>query len=183
MTEFPRLESERLNLRELDKNDAQAMFGIHSDSAAMRWYGSAPISDVEAAEKLIEVFKGWRQLPNPGVRWGIERKSDNRLLGSCGFFKWNRSWKSCTIGYELDREVWGKGYMREALSVIIPWGFQHMELNRLEAQIHPENAASIKLVHRLGFVEEGILREAGYWDGNYHNLLQYSLLLSEYKPS
>ena len=61
------------------------------------------------------------------------------------------------------------------------WGFEHMELNRVEAHVHPENAASIKLLRTLGFVQEGHLREAGFWRGEHHDLLQFALLRRAYR--
>ena len=61
------------------------------------------------------------------------------------------------------------------------WGFENMELNRVEAQVHPSNAASLKSLMRLGFTEEGCLREVAYWGGEYHNLLQFSVLRNEWK--
>lgn len=180
MSDFPTLETDRLILREIVASDAPALYDIHSDARAMRWFGSDPLVNLQHAEKLIETFASWRQMPNPGTRWGIERKSDNRLLGTCGLFKWNRGWRSCIAGYELARSAWGAGFMVEALSAALTWGFEHMELNRVEAQVHPENVASIRLLRTLGFVEEGRLREAGFWLGEYHDLLQFALLQSEY---
>ena len=181
MSNFPTLETDRLLLRELNDGDAERLFQIHGDAAAMRWYGSEPLASVDAAHKLIAVFHSWRTLPNPGVRWGIERKSDAAVIGTCGLFRWNRNWKNCTVGYELHQPAWGRGFMREAIAAVLPWGFAHMDLHRVEAQIHPNNAASIKLVDALGFVNEGVLREAGYWAGQFHNLLQYALLQPEYR--
>lgn len=70
--------------------------------------------------------------------------------------------------------------MLEALSAALAWGFEHMELNRVEAQVHPANAASIKLVRALGFAHEGRLREAGFWLGEHHDLLQFALLRRGY---
>jgi ribosomal-protein-alanine N-acetyltransferase len=180
MINFPNLETDRLLLREIVAADAPELFAIHSDEVAMRWFGSEPLADIQQATKLIETFAGWRQLPNPGVRWGIQRKTDHRFLGSCGLFKWNRQWKSCVIGYELAPFAQGKGFMTEALSAALEWGFEHMELNRVEAQVHSENSASIRLLARLGFVQEGCMREAGFWLGNHHDLQQLSLLSRDY---
>lgn len=97
MSNFPRVETDRLLLREMVAADAPALFAIHSDEVAMRWFGSEPLSTMQQAAALIDTFAAWRQLPNPGVRWGIRRKADDQLLGSCGLFKWNRQWKSCVI--------------------------------------------------------------------------------------
>ena len=176
MSDFPVLSTSRLNLREIVATDAAAMLAIHGNAEAMRWYGSDPLTDLQQAEKLIETFSSWRKMPNPGTRWGIQSKSDNQLLGSCGLFKWNRAWKCCAVGFELAPSAWGVGYMTEALSAVLEWGFEHMVLNRVEAQVHPSNMASIKLVARLGFHQEGRSREAGFWLGEHHDLLQFSLL-------
>jgi ribosomal-protein-alanine N-acetyltransferase len=176
MSDFPTLETDRLLLRELVADDAPALFAIHGDAHAMRWYGADPMIDVRQAQRLIEIFAGWRRMPNPGVRWGIQRQSDASLIGTCGLFKWNRGWQTCTIGYELGRAARGAGLMAEALSAALAWAFAEMQLNRIEAQIHPDNAASLKLARGLGFVQEGRAREAGYWQGEHHDLLQFGLL-------
>jgi ribosomal-protein-alanine N-acetyltransferase len=115
------------------------------------------------------------------VRWGIQRRSDASLVGSCGLFKWNRGWRTCTLGYELARPARGAGLMAEALSAALGWGFEAMKLNRIEAQIHPDNAASLKLARGIGFVQEGRAREAGYWQGEHHDLLQFGLLRRDWE--
>jgi ribosomal-protein-alanine N-acetyltransferase len=180
MSDFPYLETKRLLLREIVASDAQDVFSIHSDQRAMRWFGSDPLTSIQEAKKLIDVFAGWRQLANPGTRWGIQHKADLRFLGSCGLFKWNRSWKSCVMGYELAPFARGQGFMSEALSAVLGWGFENMELNRVEAQVHPENLASTKLLSKLGFVQEGCMREAGFWHGSHHDLQQFALLRRDF---
>jgi len=180
MNVFPTLATDRLLLREIVPADAPVLFAIHGDSDAMRWFGTDPLIDLQQAEKLVETFASWRQMPNPGTRWGIQRAGDDQLVGTCGLFKWNRGWKSCIIGYELARSAWGAGFMAEALSAALAWGFEHMELNRVEAQVHPQNAASLKLLRTLGFVQEGHLREAGFWLDEHHDLLHFALLRREY---
>jgi len=72
--------------------------------------------------------------------------------------------------------VSGRGYVKEALKAIITWGFREAQFNRIEAQVHPDNTASLALLEALGFLQEGRQREAGYWAGRHHDLLQYALL-------
>ncbi len=177
---FPTLETERLVLREITPDDAEALFAIHGNAEAMRWFGNDPMPTIEAAHETIAAFDGWRRTPNPGHRWCVQLKSAPDLIGTCGLFKWNRNWRTCDIGYELSVTHQGNGYMAEAVSRIIDWGFEAMQLNRIEAGIHPDNAASLTLAKRLGFVEEGRLREAGYWNGQFQDLLQFSLLRSDH---
>lgn len=180
MNHFPRLETSRLILRELLPADAPALFEIYSDAEAMRWFGADPLTELQQAEGLIDTFSNWRQMSAPGTRWGIRRKSDDKLVGTCGLFKWNRLWNSCFTGFELAQEVRGNGFMMEALSTVLEWGFEHMKLNRVEAKVSPENIDSIKLVNRLGFIQEGYLRQAGFWLGRYHDLIHFAVLRREY---
>ena len=177
---FPTLETERLRLREVIGSDAPAIFAIHGNTELMRLFGNDPLPDLAGAEALIRTFASWRQLPNPGIRWAIEIEGNPGLVGTCGLFGWNKNWRKCTVGYELAQSVQGKGYMLEALGAALAWGFKEMALNRVEAQVHPDNLASLKLLKRLRFVEEGRLRQGGYWSGEYHDLLQYSLLRGDW---
>ncbi len=182
-SDFPTLQTARLQLREITPADAPQLLAIHGDTQSMRWFGSDPLTELQQAEKLVALFASWRRLPNPGVRWGIAVRGSGALIGTCGLFKWNRSWHSCTLGYELSRQAWGQGYMREALAAALDWGFARMALNRVEAQVHPDNAPSLKSVEALGFVYEGRLRQGGFWLGQYHDLLQYGLLRSDYREA
>ncbi|MEP7099396.1 MAG: GNAT family protein [Burkholderiales bacterium] len=180
MSDFPTLETGRLQLRELSPADAPALFAIHGDPVVMRWFGVDPLVDPAGADKLVETFATGRQTANPSTRWGIARKADGELLGTCGLFGWNRSWRKCTLGYELGQSAWGQGYMREAVRCVIDWGFTQMALNRIEAGVHPQNAASLKLLAALGFTQEGVARELGFWGGEFHDMVQHSLLAREH---
>jgi [ribosomal protein S5]-alanine N-acetyltransferase len=177
---FPILETERLFLREVTGTDAPAVFAIHGNVELMRLFGNDPLPDLAAAEALVKTFASWRQLPNPGTRWAVEIKGTVGLVGTCGLFAWNRAWKKCIVGYELAKDAQGKGYMYEALDAALSWGFKEMGVNRVEAQVHPNNEPSLKLLKRLRFVEEGRLRQGGYWAGQHHDLLQFSLLREDW---
>jgi len=176
---FPALQTPRLRLREFTADDAPALLAIHGDAELMRWFGTDPLPDLVAAHKMIESFASWRLLPNPGVRWAIEWRDRPGLLGGCGLFGWHRPWKKCSVGYELARHAQGQGVMGEALDAAFAWGFAQMALHRVEAIVHPDNAASLRLLQRLGFVTEGRLRELGHWGGRCHDMLQLSLLRHE----
>ena len=179
---FPSLSTRRLQLREIVASDAPALLAIHGDAEAMKWFGTDPPADLEAAERVIAGFANLRQAQS-GVRWGVVHADPSRggtLLGTCGVFRWNRGWRTCLTGYELARHAHGQGYMAEALRAIFAWAFETMEVDRIEAQVHPLNTPSLKLLKSLGFVEEGLLREAGYWMGERRDLVQLGLLQREF---
>lgn len=177
---FPELHTARLRLREIQPSDAEALYAIHSDADWMRWYGVDPLVDLSQASQLADLFAGWFHA-GTGFRWGLERRSDRQLIGSCGLFRWNRSWRNCVIGYEIARSVQREGYMREALEIVLNFGFTAMHLHRIQAETHPDNAPSIALAQRMGFRLEGIHREQAYWGGRFHDLNCYSLLAQEWR--
>lgn len=177
---FPTLSTPRLHLRKIVPADADALFAIHSDAETMRWYGVDPIIEMGEADKLAELFASWFTA-GTGFRWGLERREDGRLIGTCGLFRWNKSWRNCVIGYELARDYHGQGYMREALVSVLDFGFDQMQLHRVQAETHPDNAASIGLATRLGFQFEGVHREQAFWLGSFHDLNCYSLLARDWR--
>lgn len=176
---FPFIETDRLLLREITSADVSPLLEMFRDAEAMRWWGSERPTGVLAAQQLIDTWAGWRSAPNPGTRWGLQLKDGNDLIGTCGLFKWNRNWSSSMISYDLAADHRGAGYMHEALVAVLDHGWIEMNLNRVEALIHPSNAPSIAVADRLGFVTEGHLREAARWDGDFHDLLMMSCLRND----
>jgi ribosomal-protein-alanine N-acetyltransferase len=181
MNDFPELETQNLLLREIVDTDAASLLSIHGDAEHMKWFGSDPSTDIDGAKRLIQTFATWREEPASGTRWGIQLKDAPGLIGTCGLFRWNRNWRMCVVGYEISPLHQGRGHMKEALSAVLAWGFRAMELNRVEAQVHSGNRASLALLGGLGFVEEGRLREVGYWAGSHHDLMLHSLLKREWR--
>jgi ribosomal-protein-alanine N-acetyltransferase len=180
MADFPELKTRNLLLREIADDDAADLLRIHGDAEHMKWFGSDPLKDIEGAKRLVQMFATWREEPASGIRWGIQLRNTPGLIGTCGLFRWNRNWRTCVTGYEISPLHQGRGYMTEALAAAISWGFREMQLNRIEAQVHPDNRASLSLLGRFGFVEEGRLREVGYWGGSHHDLMLYALLKREW---
>jgi|SRR5450830_556725 len=183
MFDFPVLHTSRLTLREVVESDAENILHIHGNAEYMRWFGSDPMPDLDSAKKLVATFASWRKEPVSGARWALELRDQPGLIGTCGLFRWNRNWRSCIIGYEIAPMHQGRGYVKEALDSSITWGFQKVQLNRIEAQVHPDNVASIALLEALGFLQEGRQREAGYWAGRHHDLLQYALLKAQWSTA
>jgi ribosomal-protein-alanine N-acetyltransferase len=181
MGNFPELDTQNLVLREIADADAADLLRIHGDAEHMKWFGSDPLTDIDGARKLVQTFAKWREEPASGTRWGIQLRNTPGLIGTCGLFRWNRNWRTCVVGYEISPLHQGRGHMKEALATVLAWGFGKMELNRVEAQVHPENRASLALLRKFGFVEEGRQREVGYWAGLHHDLMLHSLLKREWR--
>jgi RimJ/RimL family protein N-acetyltransferase len=94
-----------------------------------------------------------------GFRWTMARAADDRFIGHISVFNFHDESARAELGYGLDRRHWGQGLMREALTTVIDYAFGPLGLRRLEADTHPSNAASMRALERLGFVQEGLMRE------------------------
>lgn len=177
--EFPVLETERLLLRAVRPSDVTAVYAIFSDEAVTRYYGLETYTAVEeAAQRIAAIRQSY--LKGRSIRWAITHKHDDRLIGTVGLMNWRPKYFQATIGYELAQTHWRQGVMTEALTAVIDFSFVVVALNRLEAFVVPENTPSISLLGKLGFVNEGLMREYGYWRQAFHDLFLFSLLRKDW---
>ncbi len=182
LEKFPQLETESLILREIKVSDTEAIFNFFSDKDVLRYYDAEPFTNIERARRLINNWND-RFLTRKGIRWGITKKNDNIIIGTCGYRFWGKPLFCTEIGYELTKTYWRQGIMSEALKAVIEFAFESTELNRIEATVMLENTPSMALLEKLGFIEEGVLREFGFWKGEFHNLKILSLLKRDYQSS
>ena len=129
--------------------------------------------------KLERIRKG---LSNERVDYRIFdliEKESNVVIGSCGYHNWMKDHNRSEIGYEIFPKYQNQGYMTEALQNIIKIGFDQMNLNRIEALVSPDNLASIKIIEKNGFIQEGVLRGHYKVDDGYEDSLMYALLKSD----
>lgn len=176
---FPTLETPRLILRRIEDADAADLFAVFSDAAVTEHYDLYTFEELDEAYDLVEYFEESYQQERQ-IRWGIARREDGRVIGTCGFVALYEH--RGEIGYELGSAYWGQGYMREALQAVLKLGFETLELNRIEAMVLPQNRASAALLRKLGFTEEGTLREYDYFKEQYQDLRCFSLLRREFEP-
>lgn len=177
---YPRLETGRLVLRGLRMEDADFLFIEWSDPQVTCFMcDEEPLQKREQAEEFLRTFQSPEM--NPYSKWwGIERKADGHLIGTCGYFRWSQPHHRAEIGYDLYPTEWGQGLMPEALKAILRFGFNEMDLNRIEATVHTENLRSQMVLEKLGFKREGLMREYYCRDGIYNNQVQYALLRKEW---
>lgn len=173
------IDTPRLHLRPLCLDDADAILRIRSNPDVMRYMPSAPWTELAQATAMVERDKA-AMLKGDFVRLGLIRKTDNFFLGSCILFHLDDGCRRAEIGYEMDAAVWGQGYMQEALVALLNYGFNEMNLNRVEADIVPHNLGSAKTLERLGFIREGLLRERWIVEGNVSDSAIYGLLRSDW---
>ncbi len=175
---FPVLKTQRLLLRKIQLNDAEDMFEYACDPEFAKYTIWTAHQSLEHSKrfvnKIIE-FYNTHQL----TVWGIV-DTNGKFIGTCGFGDLQLIDAKAELGYALSRKYWGKGYMTEAVTAVINFGFSNMPLNRIEARCEPENIASARVLEKIGMKYEGLLRQHIYSKGTYHDLKMYSILKQEW---
>jgi RimJ/RimL family protein N-acetyltransferase len=177
---LPTLDAPRVRLRWLTADDVDGLHDIFSDETMMRFWSSPAMKQRAEAEALLaKVHQGFAE--KSAFQWGIERKDDGRLLGTCTLFQVHAANQRAEIGYALASAYWKKGYMLEALTALLDYAFGPMKLRRLEADIDPRNGNSMRIVGKLGFRQEGLLRERWNVAGEIQDSAVLGLLAREWE--
>jgi RimJ/RimL family protein N-acetyltransferase len=174
------LETKRLTLRIPVAADAGAVFALRSDPVVQRYGSHPPWTDPAEATAWIE-RNGRAMASGEHVQFAIERREDAVVVGSCTLYALDAQCRRADVGYALAVSEWGQGYANEAVTALLDWGFDRLELNRVEADIDPRNTPSARALERLGFVREGHLRERWIVGGEVCDSFIYGLLRSEWK--
>jgi ribosomal-protein-alanine N-acetyltransferase len=183
-SDFPVLNTERLTLREITLDDAEFWLRNFSDPEVVELTAFEPPKDLEAAKQEIQTYCIDLFRSDNGLRWGVELNGSSGLIGTLGYYKWVKSGGfHAQMGYDLLREFRRKGIMKEAMTAAIDYGFQHMQLNRIQIMVDPRNTPSLGLVKSLGFTKEGMLRDSQFFRGRFVDDVVFSLLRREWRRS
>jgi len=176
----PTLRTARLLLRPFAVSDANAIYALQSNPRVLRYWDSPPWTDRSQADAFLAACRKMEE-DGSGARFAIETRGDNAFVGWCAMFRWNPVYRSLGIGYCLDEPAWGKGYATEAVSAMLQWAYGALDLNRVEAELDTRNAASARVLEKLGFEREGLRREDCVVSGEVSDSWIYGLLKRDWK--
>ena len=176
---LPTIESERLRLRELREDDADALFALFSDVEVMRFWSGAPWTSRDQALAHIARMNGGRSQVEY-YPWAIARADDDALIGTMSLFELQREHARAMVGYALMPSQQGRGYATEALRAALRFAFELLELERIEIDIDPDNTPSRRLVERCGAQREGLFRRRWRVNGQWADSVMYGLLREEF---
>lgn len=177
---LPTLDAGPVQLRWLTEADVPALFSVFGDAEVTRYWGSATHKDPNDSAALLADIHAHFQAGTL-FQWGIE--SEGQIIGTCTLGSLDAVNRRGELGFALGRTHWGKGYMRHALPTVLTFAFDHLNLHRVYADADPRNARSIRILERLGFRFEGLLREHYLVTGEVQDAAIYGLLKSEWRVS
>ena len=182
LTTPPNIETPRLSVRLVAPEDLPALLEVNADDAVTRFLPYASWKGMEDAQAWL---KRAQDLLASGEAWQfvIVHRERQRAIGTCMLFRFDAASARAELGYVLGRAHWGAGFMVEALQGFVAFAFGPAGLRRLEAEINPRNTASARVLQRLGFRQEGLLRQR--WDvkGQISDASLWGLLRSEFVHS
>lgn len=140
-------ETPRLILRAFILDDSEHFYRMNQDEEVIRYTGDRPFGDREEALRFL---KDYREYERYGVgRWAVIRKADDAFLGWCGL-KFHAREAIIEVGFRFYREYWGQGYATEAARAALQFGFESKKYTVIHAHVHADNAASLKVIGKLG---------------------------------
>ncbi len=173
------IHTERLLLRPITIKDAPDIFAYASNPEVtkyVRFVTHKSIKDTHAFIRRVQA--SYRKGITP--LWGIEIKASGRLIGASGFLQWPNPDRRAELGYVINPDFWGQGYVTEAAKALCEFAFKKMKVNRIEACAFVEQKASQRVLEKIGFKFEGILRQKEFIKGRFVDETMYSLLREAY---
>jgi RimJ/RimL family protein N-acetyltransferase/catechol 2,3-dioxygenase-like lactoylglutathione lyase family enzyme len=168
------LTTQRLILRPIQLEDANALFAIFSDEISMQFWSEPAHKSIEQTRAFVARAVG---PSDSGCVWAITTDG-KRALGFISLY--GRRERIIGLGYMLAPEMRGKGLVTEACEAALAFAFEDWDMQRVRAELDPRNTASSGVLERLGFTLEGVLREDFLYDGKYVDAANYGLLRAEW---
>jgi len=176
----PVLRTRRLTLRRVVEADAAGLHLAYGDAEAMRFWDSLPSrgEDETAAwlRRSLEVSPQWHAM------FAVTLRDSGEFIGAVNYHLRQPWHRRLALGWILARPWWRQGFAAEATEALIAHCFAALDAHRIEAHIEPANRASRQLATRLGFQQEGLMRDWLFVDGEPRDILLYALLRPDWRP-
>ena len=176
---IPQIETDRLILRRMLPADAADMYDYAHRSDVTRYLTWEPHPNLTYTREYL-AYVNAHYTAGDFFDWAVVDRESGRMIGTCGFTRFHCEADCAEIGYVIHPAFWGRGIATEAVGAVIRFGFQRLELNRIEAKFMAENDASRRVMEKNGMKFEGIMRQCMYIKGTYRDVGVCSVLRREY---
>jgi len=163
---LPVLRGAWVHLRKPRTADAPDVLRVFGDPDNVRYWSHGPMTDLAEAERYVaSIHDGWRD--RSLFQWAVTLPPDDTLVGTVTLAGWMPDHRRAEIGFILRRDLHGQGLARDAVDAVLAFADGPMGLHRVEADVDPDNAASLALLARLGFEQEGYARQRWFTYGTW----------------
>lgn len=176
---FPTLITSRLKLREILETDQENIFEYANDPDVTPFLMFDTHRTKEDSLSFI-VFAGNEFKNQTSIIWGIELIEEKKMIGTIDLRGFKNGHRCGEIGYVINKKYWNKGFVTEAMKSVIKYGFEQLNLNRIESHCEHENMGSWKVMEKCGLKYEGTLREKVFIKNRFRSMKMYSILKAEW---
>ncbi|MBN2617588.1 MAG: GNAT family N-acetyltransferase [Spirochaetales bacterium] len=169
-----KIEMNEIKLRDININDDQELFEIYSDPKVCEYFDFKAYTNLKEAQDQILKWENLKE-EKKQIRYGIDL--NNKLIGTCGIYSIYWHQERASLGYDLNSNYWNKGIMTKSIIQLLKKIKKEYNLHRIQATVLEGNTNSKKVLHKIGFEKEGILRDYEKWQGHFVNLEIYSKIL------
>lgn len=179
--QLDQLHTTRCLLRPIYYTDAISLYHLYSNPLVIRYTEHhIPMQNLDEAQYSIQFYQrgyveGWM------IRWGVELINERRLIGTAGLHNLNADNHLCNIGYELNSPYWNRGLATEVVQALTTYAFQQLELNRIEAELIPQNVGSARVAQKNGYRYEATRRQRLRKRNSYHDIDIYGILRRDWE--
>ncbi len=176
-----KIHTKRLTLRDYVETDLEDIHEYGSDPEVVKYMPFGPNTLEDSQNFLNGAIVKQREEPRKDYGLAVALKSEDKLIGGCRISKVSE--REAHLGYIINRHYWGNGYATEAAKAMVEFAFGELGVHRIYSDCHPENAASIRVLEKVGMVLEGRRRDYMIFHGEYSDTLLYSILEHEWKKT
>ena len=176
---MPTLECNRLILRRMKCTDAADMYEYAKEECVTEYLLWNPHDSLRYTEQYLKYVQG-KYRDGEFYDWAVVLKAENKMIGTCGFTSFDTDNNSAEVGYVINPKYRGHEYAVEALTKVIRFGFDELELNRIEAKYIVGNDASLRVMEKCNMSFEGIMRSSMMIKGEYRDIGHCAILRSEF---
>ena len=171
--------TQRLALRELRASDLDGLFALFGD-AVYRQFEGGPLSREETRAEL-EKFIGWGQAqPRTRYAMAVVVPPDDVMMGTIHLRQLNDDIREWEIGWGMNRACWGQGYAPEAAREMLRFAFGELKAHRVTAFCHADNAASVRVMEKIGLRREGRLKQVRWLNGQWWDEYVYAMVEEDF---
>lgn len=175
-----RIITQRLRLREFQRNDWPVVLAYQSDPRYLRFYPWEDRTEQDVKEFVGAFLVLQKEQPRLNFQLVVEIKSERKLIGNCGIRIDEPGGYVANIGYEIDPEYWGNGYATEAASAMVNFGFLRLKMQRIWAECLAENCASARVLEKTGLQLSVFKPKQAFIKGRWHDQLVYAIDYQEW---
>jgi len=176
---MPTIETKRLTLRKMRLSDSDDMYAYAKDPGVTKYLLWSPHPDEEYTYRYLEYVNGCYQ-KGEFYDWAVVLREERKMIGTCGFTRFDYDNNGAEIGYVLSPDYWGRKIAPEAIWAILRFGFITLNLHRIEAKFMEGNERSRRVMEKCGMTFEGAHRSSMLIRNEYKTIGVCAILSEEF---